>query len=65
MFQNKSRASWTFKQALQEEANSELRGAQEAGAGQSLTPARITGPRHWPAWVRGGFSLFRLVLVFN
>lgn len=44
MFQNKTRASWTFKQALQEEANTELRGAQEAGAGQSLSPARITGP---------------------
>lgn len=44
MFQNKTRASGTFKQALQEEANTELRGVQEAGAGQSLSPARITGP---------------------
>lgn len=44
MFQNKTRASWTLKQALQEEANTELRAAQEPGAGQSFSPARITGP---------------------
>lgn len=34
MSQTKIRASGTSDQALQEEANGELRGVQEAGAGQ-------------------------------
>lgn len=33
-----------FKQALQEKTHTKLQGAQESGAGQSLSSARITGP---------------------
>lgn len=32
--QNRSRASWTFNQALQEETNRDVQGAQETNAGQ-------------------------------